>query len=494
MSSSGISFESPSNSPPSPPPPSTTAVPPAAGVPKFKSTPPPLLPITPPAFSPSSYFSFTGALTSADLLDSPLLLSSSHILPSPTTGSFPLQASNWTSNYQSQEHGIKKEHDNFTDFPFQTQSNPHTVSFQEIYQQPRIEDDRSLVKSEYSFQKQSFESNYPTDRNIYNHRSSQKKLDDGYNWRKYGQKQVKGSENPRSYYKCSDRNCSMRKKVETSSDGDITEIVYKGNHNHPKPQSTKRSSSSSVSNNSLVMNQFNDFQDQSHGSGQWELIGTPENSSVSIGDDEFDRSTSGGDEFIENETPAKRLKIESENEGISRTVRESRVVVQTISDIDILDDGYRWRKYGQKVVKGNPNPRSYYKCTTPNCSVRKHVERASHDMRSVITTYEGKHNHDVPPARGVGHRQLLSSNQDNNVANVTINASKLLHRHPSNSMINQIYGSTLRAPSETQFTLEMLQNSQSFGLSGFEDTIRSSYMSRQPSSGSIFAKAKDEPN
>ena len=54
-------------------------------------------------------------------------------------------------------------------------------------------------------------------------------------------------------------------------------------------------------------------------------------------------------------------KMEGENEGISaagsRTVREPRVVVQTTSDIDILDDGYRWRKYGQKVVKGNPNPR-----------------------------------------------------------------------------------------------------------------------------------------
>lgn len=55
-------------------------------------------------------------------------------------------------------------------------------------------------------------------------------------------------------------------------------------------------------------------------------------------------------------------RTDSENEIVSapgsRTVREPRVVVQTISDIDILDDGYRWRKYGQKVVKGNPNPRS----------------------------------------------------------------------------------------------------------------------------------------
>lgn len=41
----------------------------------------------------------------------------------------------------------------------------------------------------------------------------------------------------------------------------------------------------------------------------------------------------------------------------TRAVREPRVVVQIESEIDILDDGYRWRKYGQKVVKGNPNPR-----------------------------------------------------------------------------------------------------------------------------------------
>lgn len=30
------------------------------------------------------------------------------------------------------------------------------------------------------------------------------------------------------------------------------------------------------------------------------------------------------------------------------------------------------------------------------------MERASQDPRSVITTYEGKHNHDIPAARGSG--------------------------------------------------------------------------------------------
>lgn len=41
-----------------------------------------------------------------------------------------------------------------------------------------------------------------------------------------------------------------------------------------------------------------------------------------------------------------------------RTITEPRIIVQTTSEVDLLDDGYRWRKYGQKVVKGNPHPRS----------------------------------------------------------------------------------------------------------------------------------------
>lgn len=36
--------------------------------------------------------------------------------------------------------------------------------------------------------------------------------------------------------------------------------------------------------------------------------------------------------------------------------------------------------------------RSYYRCTSPKCNVRKHVERVSDDPRAFITTYEGKHN------------------------------------------------------------------------------------------------------
>lgn len=59
---------------------------------------------------------------------------------------------------------------------------------------------------------------------------------DGYNWRKYGQKQVKSSESSRSYYRCTHANCVAKKKIERCHDGHVTEIIYKGQHNHEPPQ------------------------------------------------------------------------------------------------------------------------------------------------------------------------------------------------------------------------------------------------------------------
>ncbi|KAL2244702.1 UNVERIFIED_CONTAM: WRKY transcription factor 28 [Sesamum indicum] len=68
----------------------------------------------------------------------------------------------------------------------------------------------------------------------------------------------------------------------------------------------------------------------------------------------------------------------------------------TKSEVDHLEDGYRWRKYGQKAVKNSPYPRSYYRCTTQKCPVKKRVERSFQDPSIVITTYQGQHNHHVP--------------------------------------------------------------------------------------------------
>ncbi|EPS63650.1 hypothetical protein M569_11136 [Genlisea aurea] len=83
--------------------------------------------------------------------------------------------------------------------------------------------------------------------------------------------------------------------------------------------------------------------------------------------------------------------------SIKKREREPRFAFMTKTEIDQLEDGYRWRKYGQKSVKNSPFPRSYYKCTTTSCNVKKRVERSCNDPTIVVTTYEGQHTHPVPP-------------------------------------------------------------------------------------------------
>ncbi|RLN24008.1 putative WRKY transcription factor 56 [Panicum miliaceum] len=76
-----------------------------------------------------------------------------------------------------------------------------------------------------------------------------------------------------------------------------------------------------------------------------------------------------------------------------KKVSRPRFAFQTRSANDILDDGYRWRKYGQKAVKNSAHPRSYYRCTHHTCNVKKQVQRLAKDTSIVVTTYEGVHNH-----------------------------------------------------------------------------------------------------
>lgn len=78
-----------------------------------------------------------------------------------------------------------------------------------------------------------------------------------------------------------------------------------------------------------------------------------------------------------------------------KKIRKPRYAFQTRSQVDILDDGYRWRKYGQKAVKNNKFPRSYYRCTHQGCNVKKQVQRLTKDEGIVVTTYEGMHTHPI---------------------------------------------------------------------------------------------------
>lgn len=255
--------------------------------------------------------------------------------------------------------------------------------------------------------------------------SFDKPNDDGYNWRKYGQKQVKGSEFPRSYYKCTHPNCPVKKKVERSLEGQVTEIIYKGEHNHQRPKPNKRGkdvgNSSTQGNRDLVSQvQSGYFNKSTEGTSSYSISRMDQESSQATNEHLSGTSDSGGavvgvEEKDEDEPEPKRRSTEVrhlEAASSHKTVTEPRIIVQTTSEVDLLDDGYRWRKYGQKVVKGNPYPRSYYKCTTTGCNVRKHVERASSDSKAVITTYEGKHNHDVPASKTSSHNTANNSSSN----------------------------------------------------------------------------------
>lgn len=96
-------------------------------------------------------------------------------------------------------------------------------------------------------------------------------------------------------------------------------------------------------------------------------------------------------------------------------------------DLQIVKDGYQWRKYGQKVTRDNPSPRAYFKCSfAPSCPVKKkviaetkswiskvkiklefhvsdieycsyiQVQRSAEDPTVLVATYEGEHNHLQP--------------------------------------------------------------------------------------------------
>nr|QZP43642.1 WRKY1 protein [Solanum sisymbriifolium] len=273
--------------------------------------------------------------------------------------------------------------------------------------QPRRDPDTSVQDS-------------PSNQAVIPFNEPEKTSEDGYNWRKYGQKLVRGNEFTRSYYKCTHPICRAKKQVERSHDGHITNIHYIAKHEHPKPLNSPQISPELVKPSEMRRPDMPTGTPREAEGEKSTALGEacqsiePSESLISAAvvsaggsaQDTVLKPLKSGDEGDNNggrnsKRQKKEVPTSDDMTPPMKSPSEPRHIVQTRSEVDIVNDGYRWRKYGQKFVKGNPNPRSYYRCSSSGCPAKKHVERASHDPKLVITAYEGQHDHDIPPSRTV---------------------------------------------------------------------------------------------
>ncbi|CAN8286097.1 unnamed protein product [Cochlearia groenlandica] len=70
------------------------------------------------------------------------------------------------------------------------------------------------------------------------------------------------------------------------------------------------------------------------------------------------------------------------------------VFVGTGQEKGLIDDGFLWRKYGQKEIHGSTNPRGYFRCThrfTQSCLAVKQVQKSDKDPSIYEVKYLGDH-------------------------------------------------------------------------------------------------------
>ncbi|KAK1429710.1 hypothetical protein QVD17_11927 [Tagetes erecta] len=204
---------------------------------------------------------------------------------------------------------------------------------------------------------------------------------DGYNWRKYGQKQVKSPQGSRSYFKCTYNDCEAKKIESCDQYNSVTKIVYKGQHKHDPPKKVYSRRGKILSASSR---------------GKERRTSTPASKQP-----KSSSPVSNGLILVEEmDAPPSKPRVKkssSVNPGsVLKPPKKPKFVIHASSDVGISADGYRWRKYGQKMVKGNRHPRNYYKCTSAGCPVRKHIEMAVDGSSEVILTYKGIHDHEIP--------------------------------------------------------------------------------------------------
>ncbi|KAE9608313.1 putative transcription factor WRKY family [Lupinus albus] len=296
---------------------------------------------------------------------------------------------------------------------------------------------------------------------------------DGYNWRKYGQKQVKSPTGSRSYYRCTHSDCSAKKIEFCDHSGQVIEIVYKSQHSHDPPQKTNFSreskfmpSSEPILENSVPVQPIGVVNDSGPSSSSRE---PKQEVPCSAGADKKQQNSSNSEngKVILKEGDANELELKRRMKIDDLTCLESpvkpgkkpKLVVHAAADVGISGDGYRWRKYGQKMVKGNPHPRNYYRCTSAGCPVRKHIETARDNSNAAIITYKGVHDHDMPVPKkrhGPPCAPLVTAAAPASMNNLKSTKTDSLQNQKTDSLQNQKTSTRWSVDTEGELTGEAL--------------------------------------
>ncbi|AES88086.2 WRKY1b transcription factor [Medicago truncatula] len=145
------------------------------------------------------------------------------------------------------------------------------------------------------------------------------------------------------------------------------------------------------------------------------------------------KRTENGGELVQRQFLSKNEIVNVDN--AEATLTKTRVTIRARSEETMITDGCEWRKFGQKLSKGNPCPKACYRCSTSRgCSIQKQVQRCALDRTVAITTYEENRNLPLPAAAkemvqttSAAAKMLLSASTSSNDGQLNAN---LLTRTP----------------------------------------------------------------
>lgn len=213
---------------------------------------------------------------------------------------------------------------------------------------------------------------------------------DQFRWRKYGQKLVKGSDHPRSYFKCSTKTCTAKKYHEKLDETTVEDdppvarfrTIYLGTHVHPVVEKLKSVVSSSEEFISRVSDNFGAVQHA-----------PPTSPGAVVA--EIMEMTDPSSEHDPEPSTRKNARQTASKKRVSAASSEptNKLILLVPKHVDPNADGFPWRKYGRKSIKGSDIPREYFRCSRVDCPVKKQVEPHNDGAHSV--TYEYCHNHDI---------------------------------------------------------------------------------------------------